>query len=138
MHFYRLHGWVDEVHHRDSLCCRGLLLKQLCLGKGPRTHRQQKRHCSGILAFALASALANEVKAHASRAVSRKTTRTVCHAAGRKDLVTAVHRCGGFQAVASYLGATFQETRGRPLGSRGAQAAKCRSPGCEHELFRHG
>lgn len=47
-----------------------------------------------------------------------------CHAAGRKDLVTAVHRCGGFQAVASYLGAMFQETRGRPVGSRGAQAAK--------------
>ena len=124
MHFPRLHGWVDEVYRRDSPCCRGLLLKQLCLEQGPRAHRQQKRHCSGILAPALACALASEVQAHASRAVSKKMTRTSCHAAGRRDLVTAVHRCGGFQAVASYLGAAFQETRGRPLGSRGAQAGK--------------
>ena len=62
-----------------------------------------------------------------------------CRAEGRKDLVTAVHRCGGFQAVASYLGAAFQETRGRPLGARGAQAAKRRSPGRENlqEPFWH-
>lgn len=33
----------------------------------------------------------------------------------------AVQRCGGFRAVAGYLGVAYQETRGRPQGSRSAR-----------------
>ncbi len=37
--------------------------------------------------------------------------------------MAAVQRCGGFRAVAAYLGVAYQETRGRPLGSRSSAAA---------------
>ncbi|CAL8466218.1 g5754 [Coccomyxa elongata] len=53
----------------------------------------------------------------AASGLLRMPTRLELRLAGRSDLAHAVTRCGGFMAVARFLGLTFKETRGRKTNS---------------------
>ncbi|KAK9901992.1 hypothetical protein WJX75_000516 [Coccomyxa subellipsoidea] len=74
--------------------------------------KQEEQESEGALVAPLLQEKAAEVQHFvAASGFSRMPTRLELKQAGRPDLVNAVTRCGGFAAVARFLGLTFKETR---------------------------